>query len=84
MAKQEKPFPEEGRFPSGEEFSAYVKRSLSEIGVSAYKVARLIPGNTNHNIVREIETGAKANPTARTMKQVFDAIESTRASEGRK
>ncbi|KIC36528.1 helix-turn-helix domain-containing protein [Leisingera sp. ANG-M7] len=84
MAKHSTPFPEEGKFPSGEEFSAYVKRSLKELGISAYKVAQLIPGNTNNNIVREIATGAQVNPTARTMKQIFDAIEGVRRQQAAK
>jgi predicted transcriptional regulator len=79
MPAQEKPFPEEGQFPSAEDFRDYVAGSLAGLGISAYRVARLIPGNSNDNIVREIETGAKVNPTIRTMKQIFDAIEGQRA-----
>lgn len=79
MSAQEKPFPEEGQFPSAEDFRKYVAESLRHLGITAYRVAQLIPGNTNNNIVREIETGAKANPTVRTMKHIFDAIESQRA-----
>lgn len=79
MSKLENPFPEEGKFPSAEQFRNYVKESLTGLNISAYRVAKLIPNNTNTNIVREIETGAKGNPTARTMKQIFDAIEGYRA-----
>lgn len=81
MVEHSVSFPEEGKFPSGEEFSAYVNRSLKGLGISAYKVARLIPGNTNNNIVREIETGTQVNPTARTMKQIFDTIEGLRRQQ---
>ncbi len=79
--KTDKPFPEEGKFPSGDDFCAYVARSIEELGITAYLVSTRIPGNTNNNIVREIERGVKTNPTARTMKQVFDAIEEIRLEQ---
>lgn len=81
MTKQVKPFPQQGQFPSAEDFRDYVSSSLDQLGITAYKVAQLIPGNTNSNIVREIETGAKVNPTHRTMKHIFDAIEGVRAEQ---
>lgn len=75
MNKPTRSFPEQGKFPSAEDYRAYVVSSLIELDVKAYQVARLIPGNTNDNVVREIETGSKTNPTLRTMKQIFDVLE---------
>jgi hypothetical protein len=75
MNKSTRSFPEQGKFPSAEDYRAYVVNSLIALDVKAYQVARLIPGNTNDNVVREIETGSKTNPTLRTMKQIFDVLE---------
>ncbi|MCA0905150.1 hypothetical protein LCM27_01925 [Ruegeria marisrubri] len=74
-----KPFPEEGKFPSYEDFQAYVSRSLGELGITAYRLANEIPKNTNPNVVKNIVTGATKNPTHRSMKVIFDTIERLRA-----
>lgn len=81
MSRLSRPFPEQGKFPSARDYQDYIVRSLKELGVSSYSVAKKIPGNTNNNIVREIETGAKSNPTLRKMKQIFDVIEGLRADQ---
>lgn len=73
-------FPIEGVFPSVAEFQEYLTRSLDELGLSAYALAKRIPSNTNDNLVRNIQTGAASNPTHRVMKQIFDAIENERQS----
>ncbi len=76
-----KPFPEEGKFPSYEKFQAYVRRSLVELGITAYRLANEIPKNTNPNVVKNIVTGATTNPTHRSMKVIFDTIERLRTEK---
>jgi len=81
MSKSTRSFPEEGKFPSAADYRDYVVRSLAELDVSSYWLSRQIPGNTNNNFVREIETGARTNPTLRKMRQIFEVIEGVRAAQ---
>ncbi|AHD12161.1 hypothetical protein [Phaeobacter gallaeciensis] len=75
MSERSEVFPKSGQMPTGEEFHQYVARSVAELGVTSYAIAKAIPGNNNLNIVREIETGKQINPRASTMSQIFKAIE---------
>jgi predicted transcriptional regulator len=76
-----KPFPEEGKFPSYADFQDYVGRSLAELGITAYRLAGEIPKNTNPNFVKNIVTGATKNPTHQSMKRIFDTIERLRSEK---
>lgn len=70
-------FPEQGVFPSVEEFRCWMEGELKRKRVSAYALSMRISGGSNPNLVGALKSGKNGNPKAQTMKAIFDGLMAT-------
>lgn len=67
-------FPEQGKFPSVDEFRRWMVHELERKQVTAYALSMQISDGSNPNLVGEFKSGKNRNPKAQTMKAIFDAL----------
>lgn len=68
------PFPEQGKFPSVDEFRRWMALELERKQVTAYALSMQISEGSNPNLVGQFKSGKNRNPKAQTMKAIFDAL----------